>query len=117
MLHSVQTGENAFHHLYGRNVWEFREEHPEEGAIFDRAMTSLTGGMTEALLESYDFGRFGTVVDVGGGNGVLLAALLQKHPQMHGVLFDDPGVVSGAEELLREMGVVERCELVGRQLL
>ena len=113
LLHSVQTGENAFHHLHGRNVWEFREEHPDEGAIFDRAMTSLTGGMTEALLESYDFGRFGTVVDVGGGNGVLLAALLQKHPQMQGVLFDDPGVVSGAEGVLREMGVVERCELVG----
>ena len=113
LLHSVQTGENAFHHLHGRDVWEFREEHPEEGAIFDRAMTSVTGGMTEALLESYDFGRFGTVVDVGGGNGVLLAALLQKHSQMQGVLFDDPAVVSGAEELLREMGVVERCELVG----
>ena len=73
---------------------------------------SLTGAGNSAILDAYDFGRFGIVVDVAGGNGTLLAALLAAHPQMRGILLDQEHVVSGAEPVLRAAGVLDRCEVV-----
>jgi len=113
LLHSVRTGENAFRDLHGQSVWDYREENPYESAIFDRAMASTTFGDVEPLLAAYDFGRFETVVDIGGGNGALLSALLQRYPQMQGVVFDQPAVVERAAEPLRAAGAAERCRLVG----
>jgi hypothetical protein len=110
LLESVRTGENAFRLLNGIDVWSYRAEHPEESAIFDRAMTSVTGASNQAVLDAYDFGRFGTVCDVGGGNGALLASILAKYPTMHGILFDQPHVVANAEDVLRD--VVDRCRVV-----
>ena len=113
LLHSVRTGENAFRHGHGVDVWTYRADHPQESAIFDRAMEALTRGAVASVLEAYDFGRFGTVVDVGGGNGALLAALLETYPAMHGIVFDQPHVVAAAEALLAARGVADRCEIVG----
>jgi hypothetical protein len=93
-------------------VWEWREAHPAESAIFDAAMMSLTAAANAAILAAYDWGRFGTIVDVGGGSGTLLAALLQASPATRGVLFDQAHVVSGAEPVLRSAGVLDRCDLV-----
>lgn len=113
MLHSIRTGENAFRHVHGTGAWEWRAEHPEESAIFDAAMTSVTGRTNASVLDAYDFGSFGTVVDVGGSRGVLLAALLTRFPEMQGVLFDLPHVVAGADEVLARAGVADRCRVVG----
>jgi O-methyltransferase/methyltransferase family protein len=110
--HSIRTGENAFKHVHGTDVWSYRAERPEESAAFDRAMQSLTGGANRALIDAYDFGRFGTIVDVGGGNGALLAALLAEHPALHGVVFDQAHVVGNARTVLAEAGVADRCKLV-----
>jgi hypothetical protein len=104
---SVRTGENAFRLQNGMDIWSYRAEHPDENAIFDRAMQSLTTTTNRALLDAYDFGRFGTVVDVGGGNGTLLAMLLAEHPAMRGILFDQPHVVANADAVLRP--VADRC--------
>jgi hypothetical protein len=112
LLYSVRTGENAFRHVHGVDVWAYRAEHPEESEIFDRAMESLTRGAGAALIEAYDFGRFATVVDVGGGNGTLLAQVLAAHPALQGLLFDQPHVVAGAECVLQEAGVSDRCRVV-----
>jgi hypothetical protein len=112
LLHSVRTGENAFRHLQGMDVWTYRAEHPEDGIAFDRAMTSLTRGVVEAVVGSYDFGPFPCVVDVGGGQGALLAAILGAHRGMRGILFDLPPVVAKAGDLLRQAGVADRCEIV-----
>lgn len=101
LLHSVRTGENAFRHVHGADVWAYRTEHPEESAIFDRAMADLSRRLNAAVLDTYDFRPFGTVVDVGGGRGALLSGLLEAHPAMHGVLFDQPHVVAGAHETAR----------------
>jgi hypothetical protein len=76
-------------------------------------MESLTGASNRALLDAYDFGRFGSVVDVGGGNGALLAALLGEFPAMRGILFDQPHVVVNAAAVLERAGVADRCEVVG----
>jgi hypothetical protein len=110
LLDSVRTGENAFRLLNGEDIWSYRAERPEENAIFDRAMRSLTAATNRALLDSYDFSRFGTIVDVGGGNGALLALLLAEYPKMRGILFDQPHVVANANDVLR--GVADRCRVV-----
>jgi hypothetical protein len=113
LLHSVRTGETAFPHVHGNEVWEYRAQHPDDQAAFDRAMIALTGHVNRALFEAYDFARYGTVVDVGGGHGALLTALLLEHPAMRGVLFDQPHVVAAAERPLAAAGVDDRCSLVG----
>jgi hypothetical protein len=109
----VRTGANAFRHVHGIDSWSFRARHPELSASFDRAMTSLSRQVVSAVLETYDFGRFGHLVDVGGGNGAVLAAILAKYPTAHGVLFDQPHVVSGAGPILAAAGVADRCQVVG----
>ena len=76
-------------------------------------MIELTRGINRAVLDAYDFGRFATVADVGGGRGALLVALLREHGSMQGVLFDQPHVIATAEEGLREAGVADRCRIVG----
>jgi hypothetical protein len=113
LLRSVRTGENAFRHLHGMDLWEYQTRHPEAGAIFDADMTSNTRRQVAALLAAYDFGRFTRLVDVGGGQGALLAAILAEHPAAHGVLFDRPQVVAQAEPLLQAADVGDRCQVVG----
>jgi hypothetical protein len=113
LLHSVRTGDNAFRHVHGTNSWTFRARHPELNASFDRAMTDISRQLSVAILTAYDFSRFGHVVDVGGGNGAFLAAILTRHPMARGVLFDQPQVVSGAGPILAAAGVADRCQVVG----
>ena len=97
LLHSVRTGENAFRAVHGVDVWEYRARHAEEGAIFDAAMTGFSRRVDAAVAAAHDFGRYGVIVDVGGGHGALLAGILARHPGVRGVLFDQPAVVAGAE--------------------
>jgi hypothetical protein len=96
LLHSVCTGENAFRAVHGVDVWEYRAQHPEEAAIFDAAMTGFSLRVNTAVAAAHDFGRYGVIVDVGGGHGALLAGILARHPGVRGVLFDQPAVVAGA---------------------
>jgi O-methyltransferase domain/Dimerisation domain len=112
LLHAVRTGENAFQSVHGTDVWEYRVQHPEDGAIFDRAMTDTSRRANRELLDAYDFGRFERVVDVGGGHGAFLAAVLTTNPATRGVLFDQPHVVADAGRVLEAAGVSERCEVV-----
>ena len=104
--HSVRTGENAFTHVHGEDVWAYRASRPDESARFDRAMASLTGRATAAVLEVEDFSRFSLIVDIGGGNGTLLAQILERNPEARGILFDQPHVLAGVTP-------PERCEVVG----
>jgi hypothetical protein len=110
---SIRTGETAFSAVHGEAVWEYRAKHPEEQAAFDVAMTSMSETMSDAVVDAYDFSRFGTVVDVGGGRGRLLIGILSRYRSVGGVLFDQPDVVAGAHDLLSAAGVSERCLVVG----
>jgi hypothetical protein len=94
-------------------TFEYYRQHPEEGALFDAAMTAYTAGIAPAVATAYPFAELGTLVDVGGGRGELLAAILQAHPGLRGILFDLPHVVTGAKPLLEQAGVADRCEVVG----
>ena len=111
LLHTVRSGETAFVSVHGETGWEYRARHPDEGAIFDRAMTDLSRGASHRTLEAFDFGRFKTIVDVGGGRGAFLASLLARYPGVYGVLFDQPHVVQLAEPVLAEAGVADRCRI------
>jgi hypothetical protein len=113
LVRNVRTGENAFASVHGQTNWEFMAERPEESAIFDAAMTSNSDQAAASILQAYDFGRFDCVVDVAGGRGALLATILAHHPQVRGVLFDQPHVVSGAQARLEKAGVQDRCRIVG----
>jgi hypothetical protein len=99
--------------VHGTDVWSYRSTRPQELEIFNRAMTSLSAAAAQAVVEAYDFGRFRRIVDVGGAQGGLLAAILSRHPGVEGVLFDQPSVVVGAPEVLAARGLAGRCQVVG----
>ena len=113
LSHSVRTGLPAFDHAWGMSNFEYWARHPDVSAVHDAAMAELTAEGTARVLAVYDFSPFGTVVDVGGGNGAFLAALLSQHPQVTGRLVDLPHVVTGAVSVLQDAGVVDRCEVIG----
>ena len=113
LLHSVRTGEPAFRKVHGTGPFEYWATHPEEAAVFDAAMTSHSSGVVDAVVRSYDFSGIGVLVDVGGGEGGLLAAILAANPSLRGILFDQPHVVGTAGALLEWAGVANRCEVVG----
>jgi 2-polyprenyl-3-methyl-5-hydroxy-6-metoxy-1,4-benzoquinol methylase len=111
--YSLNSGATAFNHVYGKSKWEYMTEHADEARIFDQAMASFGGVAAAAVVEAYDFSASKRVVDVGGGNGSLLAAILKANPQVRGVLLDVPHVVEAARRYLESEGVISRCEVVG----
>ena len=88
LLYSVRTGGTAFEHCFGASRFEWLEAHPEQEALFQHAMIALSQGANEAVAEAIDFTPFKCVVDVGGGHGQLLSAILARNPHLSGVLFD-----------------------------
>jgi len=112
LLHSVRTGETGFRLAHGQDVWSFRADHPEESVLFDRAMREHASGIAGEMLSAYDFTRFGHIVDVGGGNGALIAGLLAACQQATGTLLDLPHVVAGAGDVLEQAGVRDRCKVI-----
>ena len=113
MLSSIRTGRPAFEHHFGMPVFTYFAQHPEPSRVFNEAMTAWTHQLVGAVVDAYDFSPFGTVVDVGGGQGALLASILQRHPHTRGVLFDQPHVAAEAREHLTAAGVADRCTAVG----
>jgi len=88
LAHSVRTGENAFTAKHGTDVWAHRADHPEHNASFNALMASRSEEVAGAVAASYDFSGLAHVVDVGGGRGVLLAAILRAYPHLTGTVFD-----------------------------
>ncbi len=113
LLHSVETGEPTYQHVFGLTGWEYRAQHPETAALFNNYMTESTASLALTVAAAYDFSASSTVVDVGGGHGQMLASILQAYPTLHGVLFDLPQVVKGAPPLLEGAGVSDRCAVMG----
>jgi hypothetical protein len=113
LAHTVATGETAFRHVHGMSLFEYLANHPDEARMFDRRMTNFSSAEIPQIVEAYDFSKARTVVDVGGGEGRLLSAILRAHPGLRGIVFDKPHVVDGAENALREGGVADRCTTVG----
>src|SRR5262249_1608958 len=105
LLDAVRTGDAAFERAFDMPAFEYFSTHPERGAVFDKAMTGHHGPEADPMLDAYDFSGFKRLVDVGGGNGSLLLAILERHPQMEGVLFDLPRVVDRARATIENASI------------
>jgi O-methyltransferase domain/Dimerisation domain len=113
LLEGVHSGTTPFLHVHGAGFFDYLARHADAAEAFHEHMLALTGQDAAAITAAYEFGCLGRVVDVGGGHGGLLAAILRAHPGVQGVLFDRPSVVEGAREFLGAVGLAERCDLVG----
>lgn len=109
LLYSVRTGLPAFDQVHGLGAFDYFERHPEAAEIFHNAMTSFSGSIADAVIDSYDFSRVVTVVDVAGGHGILLNTLLRTHPHLLGILFDLPKTL---ETVLLPSDLTGRLKLV-----
>jgi hypothetical protein len=107
-FHSIQTGQPAFDRVFGSSYFDYLAGHPEAGTVFDRAMSGWTTQVAAGVVAAYDFGDVGTVVDVGGGEGLLLATILRRFPATRGILFDLPHVVG------RVIARSDRADVAGR---
>jgi ubiquinone/menaquinone biosynthesis C-methylase UbiE len=111
-MYSVMMGAPAFDHIFGTASFDYMRQHPTAAARFDAVMAEQTLSWVHAIVDAYDFSTIRTLVDVGGGSGALLTAILTAHPQLRGVLYDLPHVIAGAPPRLTAAGVVARCDTV-----
>jgi hypothetical protein len=106
----VRTGKQALEKVYGSPIFEFLRERPEEAKLFNQAMTDLSSIDAPAVAEAYSFDKIHSIVDVAGGHGSLLAAILSRNPHMKGTLFDEPHVTEGAKNGSLKV-LLDRCTL------
>ncbi len=109
LLHTATTGEPSFNHLNGFDFFQYLTDNPEAAMRADRSQRSLSEVEEKLVAGAYDFSPYGTVVDVGGGRGGMLAEILKAHEGPRGILIDQPYVVSQAERL---EGLRDRCEVI-----
>ena len=107
---AVRTGLPSFELVFGAPRFDWLEQNPDAAALFQAAMVSLGGDVAEAIATAYPFGDLRLLVDVGGGHGQLLSAILARHPAVEGVLFDLPRGIAAAETGVG--GPLPRCKLV-----
>ncbi len=113
LLYSARTGAPAFDHRFGASHFEYLAQHAEAAAVFNAAMSANVSRSVAATVIAYAFPTTGVVVDVGGGHGAFIAAILRANPGLRGALFDMPHVVEGVAPILDEAGVADRCARVG----
>ncbi len=112
LLWSVQTGGVTFDHTYGLGFYQYVTQHPDTARLFSEAMAEFAALSTDAVAADYDFSPFHQIVDVGGGQGVLLTTILSRYPQARGVLFEQASVIERAGPSIEAAGLGDRCELV-----
>jgi hypothetical protein len=112
LLETVRTGVTSFELVHGMTLFDYYDQHPDAAALESQAMSSVTAVSGPGTASAYDFSALGTVVDVGGSEGQLLAAILERYPLLRGILFDRPAAVSAAGGLLASAGVADRCSIV-----
>ncbi len=112
LYYSVQTGKTAFDHYYGMDIWEYYEKHPDEGRNFMDAMTGMAQYADAAVTGGYDFSQFKSIVDIGGGNGALLFAIVRATPGLTGTVYDVPYVIQRTAAIIDVNGLKARCEAV-----
>lgn len=111
--HAVRSGESQFPAVHGHGYYEYLQRNPTAATLMHRAMSEVSGQESRALLQAYDLTGVERFVDLGGGRGALLAAVLTEYPQLQGVLVDLPQVAADAHRVLTDAGLTGRFEVVG----
>ena len=109
--HSIREGTPAFDHVNGMQFFEYFNKHPNELELFAEAMRSFSVATGTAVAETYDFSGIRTLADIGGSQGFILSLVLQKYPEMRGILFDLPAVVKGAPSFIKSYGLESRIDV------
>ena len=113
LLESIRTGKTADDLAgFGEDRFEVLAKTKDDAALFNEAMVSITRMTVPAVLAAYDFSGISTLMDVGGGLGELICAILKHYPSMRGVVFDLPHCAEGAKNYISDAGVADRCEFV-----
>ncbi|MCE9564763.1 MAG: methyltransferase [Planctomycetes bacterium] len=110
---SVKSGQPVFDRMFGEGVFDYFGKHPDEADTFNAGMTGFSQQAAAAVVKAYDFSKFGTIVDVGGGHGALLLSILKANAWVKGVVFDAPSVAVGAVEAIKAAGLTDRCRAEG----
>jgi hypothetical protein len=113
LFQSMQAENTPFELAFGQPPYTYFQANPEASKTFNDAMAALARQDQVLVSEVYDFSQFKTVVDVGGGNGMLLASVLRRYPAVSGIVFELPQVVEEAQSLLKQQQLSSRCQVVG----
>jgi hypothetical protein len=113
LFEAVTNGGVPFERYHGHRFFEYFAHNPDQEVLFQTSMAGRSQQEAADVVAAHDFGQYGTLVDVGGGRGVLLAAILKSAPALHGVLFDLDASIPAALAYLRDVGVDDRVECVG----
>lgn len=108
----LTTGTSGVELAHGRKMFDYMRAHPDQSAAYNRMMVAAHATEPDAVAEAYDFSGLASLVDVGGGIGTLLAAILHANPSLHGVLFDQPSVVEQAKGVMAATQLADRCDFV-----
>lgn len=116
-LHAIRTGQSAIaKRENAADCFDYLAKHPASAQIFDAAMSGYSGHVAEAIIDAYDFTHARSIIDIGGGTGILLGSILAGNARAHGILFDRPAVLDRAASVLEEIGVTGRCMRVAGDL-
>ncbi len=110
--HVLRTGESSFARVNGVGFWEYLADHPDIEVAFNRAMTALSAETNQLVVENCDFSRFDSIIDLGGGEGRLLAAILTANPRAMGTLLDLPTSTEAAKRYLATEGLADRTQVL-----
>ncbi len=108
----VKTGENAAQKVLGMDVFEYLEKNPDRNEIYNQAMTNSSLMLSYAILSEYNFSNAKNIIDIGGGQGILLAMILHKYKSISGKVFDVPHVVEGAKIIAEQYKVTDRFDTI-----
>lgn len=115
--YAMKTGQSAMRHVHGVNIWEYLDARPRDLRYMNEGMDEFSRLINPAVLASYDFSAFRSLVDVGGGYGSFLKLLTEQDPSFHGILFDRPTAIAEAEALHANTPFASQCTFVGGDFL
>ncbi|MGI9653340.1 methyltransferase [Chryseobacterium sp. RLHN22] len=112
LTYGVKTGKVPFEYAHGMPVWDYYKQNPEAGVNLAKAMAGMSGAVLKTIIDTYDFSPYKTLVDIGGGNGAMMFAVLSATPGSTGIVFDEPYVIEQTAQHIPE-DLKGRCTVFG----